>query len=229
MKRILFACALSLAAALPAAAQEPRWHEIGPFDRINIMGIAQVELTQGDKDQVQVLGDQKAKLILSEGRLMVSTDDNWKFWSRDTVQMRIQVRELTQLTISGASDVTAPHPFTAKDLRVSISGQGKVQMPSLTAQQLRFNVSGAGDGNFGGEVKDLQINLAGKGRVLADKLKAEMGAVTISGIGNADVWVTRELKLTVSGIGTVNYWGQPLLNRKTSGIATVNGMGEKKP
>lgn len=205
---------------------------LGPFDRVNVSGMARVQLVQGERDEVTVVGDDAARrnvqLRVAGGRLTVSTHEGWKFWNREAVQVLVQVREITQLVISGASDIIAPRGIRADELRVHISGRGMVRLQDLQARVLRFDISGAGDGDVAGQVDELLLRVSGKGSLQADKLKARQGSVQISGIGSADVWVTDELRVGVSGIGTVSYWGQPALQRSSSGILELQPRGDKR-
>jgi hypothetical protein len=231
-RRLLLLAAVALASC---AHGQPTQQTLapGPFDRVSISGNARVELTQGPRDEITVVGDDniRAKVRLrvsSSGRLDITTEDDWKFWNREAVLLKLQMREITRLTISGASDITARGPIRAENLRVDISGKGEVSFAQLNARQLRFNISGAGEGEIGGgAVEEFHLAVAGKGKVAADKMKATQATVSISGVGQADVWVTDDLRVAVSGVGTVNYWGSPKLRQDISAIASVNSKGAK--
>jgi hypothetical protein len=225
----IFVVALALAGTLHA--QEGRTYAPGPFDHLELAGAAYVELTQGDKDEVFVSGNAAAQegvqLKLSNGRLQVRTEGAWKFWNNEPVRLKVQMRAITGLDISGASEVVAAKALKLKELQIRISGQGTVRMSDITAQALRFDVAGSGTGELAGRVTALQVRVAGRGKVAAENLKTRMADISISGIGNADVWVTEVLGIKVSGLGTVNYWGKPEVRRATSGMADVNPKGEK--
>lgn len=220
-----------LATAVLAQAQEARTTAPGPFDRIDIGGIARVELQQADRDEVTVVGDEEVQraveLTVSDGLLRIRHGDSWRFWNRDAVQVRVRMRELTQLTISGASDVHAPRTLRLDSLSLRISGQGLARLDDLQANRLRFDVSGAGDAMMAGQVQELRVSVSGKSRVQAERLKAARAHLSISGLCTADVWVTDELRASVSGIGTINYWGQPKVQRSSSGLANINPRGER--
>ncbi|MBC5764606.1 head GIN domain-containing protein [Ramlibacter albus] len=233
MKRRLLLLLAALSAAAAHAQPSQQTLTPGPFDRLSISGNARVDLTQGPRDEVTIVGEDgvraKVQLHLSKsGRLDISTEDDWKFWNREPVQLRVQMREISRLTISGASDIAARGPIRADNLRVDISGAGEVKLAQVNAKQLRFNISGAGEGVLGGgAVDELQLHMSGKGKVTADKMKAVQGTVVISGVGNADVWVTDDLRVVVSGVGQVNYWGQPKIRQEISAIGSVNAKGNK--
>lgn len=233
MKILLMSAAVAMAAlSAGARAQESKVFDLGRFDRIEVSGVARVDLSQGDKDQVTVMGGGETprglQMEVAGGELRLHTTDSWKFWSREPVQVAVQVRELKRIGISGASEVRAPRAIKTEQLSISISGEGNVRMADITAGTLRFDISGAGDGDLAGHVGELRLSVSGKGKLQADRLRADSASVAISGIGNAEVWAVEQLRVSVSGIGTVNYWGSPQVKRASSGMATINAMGERK-
>jgi hypothetical protein len=212
--------------AIPVLAQV---QAPAPFDRIILSGAVELRLKQGDRDEVSVPGEPDAvEVRVSGGTLVIDNTDSWRFWNKSRPKVDVQVRDLHRLIISGASDAYVAGPLKAASLSVEISGSGLVRFDALDAQELRFNISGAGDGQLAGRVGDLRLAVAGKGKVQADRLRAARAVVNIAGVGNAQVWVTENLKVGISGAGTVDYWGQPQLSRSVSGLGTINSRGDKK-
>ncbi|RQO60436.1 hypothetical protein DBR47_08730 [Paucibacter sp. KBW04] len=211
---------------------EGQLYSPGPFDRLQVEGLSQVKLSQGDKDQVFIVGDPElqktVQLQLVNKQLRIEPSGGWKFWNNARLQMEITLRDLKQLTLAGASDVHAPGPLKLNGLTVRISGAGQVRLDDLTAERLDFNVSGAGDGQLRGQVAQLNLGISGKGKLLAEQLRAGRAQVNISGIGNAQLWVVEDLAVHISGVGSVEYWGQPQITRQTSGLATIKALGEKR-
>eukprot|EP01137_Pigoraptor_chileana_P032575 Opistho-2@22149 len=159
-----------------AQAPEGRLYAPGAFDRLDVAGAAQVRLSQGEHDQVFVIGDagvqRNLQLELRGSRLLIRSTDSWKFWNSARVQVEVQMRQLNQLILSGASDLHAAGPIKAEKLSVSISGAGLVRLDDLNAGQLRFDISGAGDGKLAGQVGELSLSVSGKGKLLAEELRA---------------------------------------------------------
>jgi hypothetical protein len=213
-------------------ATEGQLYTPGDFERLEVAGAAHVRLLQGDRDQVFIAGGpevQKAvEVDLRRDRLVIRPAGGWKFWSPSRLQIDVLMRQINQLVISGNSELRAPGPVRADRLAVHISGAGQVRFDELQAEQLRFIVSGAGDGQLRGQVRELQLQVSGKGKLQAEQLRATRAAVVISGIGNANLWVSDDLQINVSGIGTIDYWGQPEVHRHTSGFATIKALGEKR-
>ena len=228
--------ALMLAWPLLGLAQSPpqpegRTYAPGRFDRIELAGIAQVRLTQGERDQVFVVGDSQVQdsvdVSLSGNRLVIRPQGGWKFWTGPRLQVDIQVRRLHQLVLSGASDLIAQGPVQTDQLLINISGSGLARFDDLQAERLSFVISGAGEGRLRGRVRELQLSVSGKGKLGAGDLRAERALVTVSGVAHATLWATEALRVQASGVGMVEYWGQPEVQRSASGIARLTPLGNK--
>lgn len=221
-------------AARPAPPAEPgRVYAPGSFDRLELSGAARVTLVQGDREQAFVMGDAEAQkgveVDLVDRLLIIRPAGGWKFWHSSKPQVQVEVRDLRQIIISGASDVTAPGPLRADRLKLNISGAGNVRLDQLQVRQLTFAISGAGDGQLGGRVDDMALQISGKGKVIADRMQTQRARVSVSGLGNVVLWVTDDLNAHISGIGSVDYFGNPSVQRSVSGMGNITARGEKKP
>lgn len=229
------------APAQPAAAQPPapplppgpgKVYAPGEFDRLELAGAARVVLVQGERDQAFVAGDAEAQkgveVELLDRMLVIRPGGGWKFWHSGKLFVQVEVRQLRQLSVSGASDVHAPGLLRTDQLKLTISGAGSVRLDQVQARQLTFGISGAGDGQLGGRVDELALQISGKGKVVADRLQAQKARVNVSGLGNVVLWVTDDLAAHISGIGTVDYFGNPSVQRSVSGMGTISGRGEKR-
>lgn len=204
----------------------------GDFDRLELAGAARVLLVQGERDQAFIAGDaevqKEVEVTLADRRLVIRPTGGWKFWHSSKLFVQVEMRELRQLSVSGASDVHAPGPLQADRLRLSISGAGIARLDQLQARQLVFAVSGAGDGYLGGRVDELALQISGKGKIVADRLQAQRARVSVSGIGNVVLWVTDDLSAHISGIGSVDYYGNPSVQRSVSGMGSITAKGDKR-
>lgn len=229
-----------LAQAQPVAPPAPpalpampgRIYAPGPFDRLELAGAARVLLVQGERDQAFVAGDAEVQksvdVALADGQLVIRPSGGWKFWHSHKLFVQVEMRELKALSLSGASDVHAPGPLRTEQLRLHISGAGLARLDQLQARQLSFVISGAGDGQLGGQVDELSLQISGKGKVLAERLLARRARVGVSGIGNVLLSVSDELAASISGIGSVDYFGHPAVQRSVSGMGSINSRGELK-
>jgi len=223
--------ALLAAPALHAQGGEGRRLAPGPFDAIEIGGAAEVRLQQGAVDELLVEGGERDRerieATVHNGTLRIDSSGSWQFWNSRRAQLTVTVRQLSRLTISGAATVTAPAPFKAGRLAVSISGSGLARFDQLDAQRLVFGASGAGDADVAGRVDELSIAISGRSEFRGENLAARDARVSIAGIGDVKVWATEALSMSVSGVGRIEYWGAPSVRRSASGVATVVDRGPK--
>lgn len=204
----------------------------GAFDKLELAGAARVVVVQGDRDQAFIAGDEEmqknVEVELADRQLIIRPSGGWKIWRSGKLFVQVEMRELRQLSVSGASDVQAPGPIRSDQLKLSISGAGNVRLDQLQAKQLTFTISGAGDGQLCGRVDDLALQISGKGKVMAERLLAQRARVNVSGLGNVVLWVNEDLAAHISGIGSVDYFGNPSVQRSVSGMGSISARGEKR-
>ena len=116
----------------------------------------------------------------------------------------ISVKELTHVTLSGASILDAK---------------------KLAGKEFQLKVSGASRCTLDGAVDALTIAVSGAGKVKADELKARKVKVIASGACRASVFASEALDVSLSGAGKVTYLGDP--KKVTQNISGV-GKLEKK-
>jgi Putative auto-transporter adhesin, head GIN domain len=231
-----FVVALLLSATVLQAQTPPtgpRPQTPGPFDAIEISGAADVRFTQGEVDQITVEGDddvqQAVSLSVNNNRLTVNHSGSWKFWNaKRRAVLHITARELKRVTISGMADFSASDVVQVGKLTVDISGAGQARFDQLRGEELRFVVSGSGDGRVAGQVNKLDLSISGRSDFVGDNLLTQNARVAVSGVGNAKVWVMQDLSLSISGIGTIDHWGGANVKRSVSGIGKVNDRGPKR-
>jgi len=218
--------------APPGSAPEGRLLTPGAFDRVEIDGAGQVRLVQGDRDEVLVNGDERARagvdVELSGRTLHLDLPGGWKFWDAGKAQVEVRLRRLTKLTMSGAGDVYAVGTFTGPQLGVDVAGSGVVKFDDLRVDKLAFSISGSGEGQIAGRTDHLGLSVSGRGKVVAPQFQIGTASVSISGVGNADLWVTDELKVDISGAGHVRYAGSPKVRQSISGLGSVDANGDKR-
>jgi hypothetical protein len=230
---LLFSLALGLMVVRAQAQPAPvgRVYAPGPFERIEVDGTARIRITQGERDQVFVAGDDAAQqgveVDVVNGHLRIRTAGGWKFWREDRPAIEVQVRQLSHVMLSGAGELQAPGPIRGDQLVIGISGSGSVRFDELAVRQLQFDISGAGDGQLAGRVEQLGLNVSGRGKLVADQLRAARARVAISGVANAELWVTDDLQLAISGAGKIDFWGHPVVRRSVSGMGNVTARGDK--
>jgi hypothetical protein len=162
-----------------------------------------------------------------EEGLEITTDDN--LLPLYTTEVRngtlyIEVAEGKRLTWSwsGNGPRITRIKVTVRDLRkLTISGAARVKATTLDTDSLSITISGAASGSFAGRSDDLSITLSGSGSLDAADLRAKRATIVVSGAGDVTVNANEELDARVSGVGTIWYVGSPKLRSKVSGVGSV--------
>jgi len=205
--------------------------QITGFDAIELNGIGNVVIRQGEKESLQVAADDNLlKYIGSDvnGRtLMLEIQEGVHLVPSDSIKYLVTVKSLNQILIDGAGKIEVS-PLTAGNLKISINGDGIVNFDDVLADVLAVDISGLGEVNAAGEVNTLYVNLSGSGKIQVSEMRARMGTFDVSGSGEISAWVTDVLTVDISGSGMMDYYGSPVVNATISGSGNVRALGQKQ-
>jgi hypothetical protein len=206
---------------------------VSDFTGIDMGTFGEVIITQGNSESLTIKGSDNivplVKTTVKNGVLVLSMEHGVDFTginSNNVLTFTITVKDLNDLTVSGAGKVTMD-TLSTKDMAIVMSGAGDINLGALKADSLNVNISGVGPVETAGEATTAIINISGAGSFKAPDLKVQKAEVNISGIGGAEVWVTDELTGTISGGGSVKYYGDPQTNTTTSGVGNFEPLGSK--
>ena len=232
----LIAAVGAFAIALPASgasagdtvvAEAP---PVGPFDRVEVSGHANVVLVQGDREAVTVEASPKVgarvRVRSHDGRLRIDTRDDEEpglllFGSGGRPPtVTVYFRQLKLLRIGGAVKVTAD-ALRADRLRIDAAGATTFEVGALDANALRFEGSGASKSEVAGTAAEQHVSISGAGVYRAAKLLSQSVKINVSGAARAIVHAERKLDATASGAGAVEYSGDPAVAQQLSGAGKI--------
>lgn len=178
--------------------------EVGAFTMIDVSGVGEVAITQGDADGLTVTTDDNLQaIVLGEVRddtLYLGIKANQGFSDATRVTFTVTVKNLTALTLSGA---------------------GTVSVRDLSGEQLAVDHSGAGKVSIAGTVTEQRVTLSGAGSYDGAALISERATVDLSGLGSVVVNASERLDATISGAGSIAYIGSPELHQQVSGVGSI--------
>lgn len=178
--------------------------DVRGFSRIKIDCAFDLEITIGDwKPMELVFDDNLLEYVETEvtGRtLRLDCSEDLDF--DESCLIRIQMPELTEVTIDGAGDVS---------------------IKNFQGDSFEYNLNGAGNLDIAGEAKELAINLNGAGHIDARRLQATEVDVDLAGAGSVDVYAEESFRGSVSGVGNITYYGDPEhVRERVSGIGSID-------
>lgn len=227
-----------------AHAFQRETRDLPPFTKISLSVTADVYLTQGAIQKVDVEGNEEDldDLVLEvEGnKLIIKSKNhgkifgNWSSW--DDVNIYITIPTIEGITVAGSGSITGRSKIIAEDLDLSISGSGNIELDieaedvdaditgsgdmdlKVQTHQLNCRITGSGDIEVGGTGKSIGLKITGSGDIDASGFEAEECIATITGSGSCEVHATRRIDANISGSGDIRYKGNPdHVNSRTSG------------
>jgi putative autotransporter adhesin-like protein len=195
---------------------------LSDFSKIKLKVSADVYVTQGDFQKVEVKGQQN---IIHQLDLDVN-GETWEIEFDDCVRnyndlkIYITIPEIKELNISGSGMIYGENDFAVGDLRLRISGSGDIDL-IVDANDIDSKISGSGKIKLGGTTNRFKLAISGSGDYRTFDLGSEDGEIEISGSGDAEVNVSDELDIDISGSGDVYYKGAPALRIDISGSGNV--------
>ena len=231
MRRFSFTLIFLLAVGLSAIAQNRETREVRDFDEITMRIGGKVLVTQGDKNEVILEGNEelleRIETEVRGGRLIIKSKrkrDNWRWWSssgrnRSRLTVYITVKELKGVYISGSGDIISQNTITTNGFTASIAGSGDIEM-DLEAEYVEAKISGSGNIKLQGKSDRVRLSISGSGKYMAEKLLVGDYYMSISGSGRGSINVEGDLDVRISGSGKVYYMGRP-----TSVNSSVSGSG----
>jgi len=219
--KILGLAFLTSLSFLTAEAQQVR--TVGDFTGIKAGDAFNIKITQSDANSVKVSAPESVqaqiKTEVKEGILVISTEGNIK--DVDDIEIVISIKSLTNLDVSGASDIKSENQLTCDKLNIITNGAGDIHL-DLKANELKTDISGAGDVTLKGSTQLLDATVSGAGNLKASNLEANKIKAKVSGAGDAKVNAIQSIDADVSGAGSIIYKGNPVdRNVNISGAGSV--------
>jgi hypothetical protein len=182
------------------------------FSKIIINGKATVLLKQGETSKYEY-SDERVRPDVKNEKLVINGGPG---------TITVTVKELSQIEIPGDGTIIAEEKMTANNLKIDISGSGKITFHDLQAGELKSNISGIAKLKLSGESKKAEFNISGSGNADAISFKTPVLITNISGAGKITMDVTDELEANISGSGSVKYVNTPAkITRSISGIGKI--------
>jgi hypothetical protein len=175
------------------------------FTAIVVSGSANLEIEQTGEESLELTIDDNLLPLFTtdvrDGTLFIGTAEGKRLtWNGKGPRIKVTVRELRKLKVSGAVSVKAT----------------KLDTDSLT-----IAISGAGSASMAGRSNNLSISVSGAGSLDAVDLQAKRATIIVSGAGDVAVNASDELDVRVSGAGNIWYVGSPKLQSRISGAGSI--------
>lgn len=208
MKHLLAAATIALLASGAALAHEDDYdkkqkrdvvidHDLSGFTAIDISGVYELKVTQGDRFSVQTRSTKKEadrmEIRVRNNTLYLETDNEkgsrgWGGSNNNGVEVIITMPQLEELDVAGivSGEVSA---FSGGDVDIDVSG--------ISSVSLR------------GTCDTLTVDLAGMGELDARELKCRHVEADMGGMGEMSVYASESIEADAEGMGSIEVYGDP--------------------
>lgn len=229
---IPFLLVVAVAVSACSGVTRTETREVSGFNAVSVSSFGELQIRQGEVESltIEAPSDYLRYLETSvvNGTLNISTRRGFVGAPVRRVVYTLTVKDLKDLSFSGAGTVKVMGELKSDDLRLNLSGAGSIEIDSLAADSLTVNFSSAGAIVVAGKVNKQSVTMSGVGSYEAGDLESGSAEVVLTGAGSAVVWAKDTLKVTVSGVGSVGYYGNPQVTQNISGLGSVNSKGEHR-
>lgn len=197
-------------------------------DEVAMFGPDDVRLRRGDKLEITVDGDEKAKealrFTLSDGTLGIARTD----WSKDNGRAVITVTMPlpAKLVMAGSGTITS-EGLSGDKVEVTVAGSGTIDAGAIAAENLSVNVAGSGSLKGAGTAKKLSLTVAGSGDAQLDGLSVGEANVDVAGSGKTAFASDGTVRANIVGSGEVRVKGRATCKVNTVGsgqLVCENGV-----
>lgn len=225
MKRLVAIFSLSCLFALGAFAQQSRTTDLQAFTHLELEGVFEVELVQGNKNEVRVEAPAEyLDLVTVEqtgDRVEIGMENERRFKKLRDIKVTVSFTDLSRLEASIVGDIYNERPLRLSELRVETSMVGDARL-NLEVDKLVYHSSAVGNTQLAGSAREADFENSSVGNFVAGELKARRLSIENSSVGNFEAYASEEVAVENSGIGSVNVTGGAKATRlENSGIGKV--------
>jgi predicted ester cyclase len=210
----------------PAAATPGEARDVSDFSAIQLQGVGQMQIVQGDQEYLTIDAEEKVRnRIASEvrnGTLVIEPAKDFR--TDQPIIYYVGVKTLGNLSVSG-SGAAMTEALTADELILEARGTSSITIASLTATTLQATLAGSSKVSLAGTVERQDVTLQGTSVYDAGNLDSTDATISASDTAQAAVHANTTLTATASGVSKIVYSGDAAVTPSTSGVASVTQAG----
>ncbi|WP_164732277.1 head GIN domain-containing protein [Flagellimonas oceanensis] len=177
--------------------------ELNAFTSVSVTGIANVNITQGDSQTLEITADSNVmdylRTEVDNGSLSIylASGHNYK---NITVQVEVMAKGLNGVTNEGS---------------------GSIKILDVENPDFYINNKGSADISLSGTSNTLTVENEGSGRISGYSFFTDTSEIDIVGSGDVEISCSDQLHVEIDGSGNVFYKGNPTISSKIEGSGKV--------
>ena len=187
------------------------------FDQLQASGIFNLQLSQGDKEQVKIEADdnfQDLFIVKNDGsKLIIDMKDDVNIHQKkNTMKIYVTFKKLKSMDLSMVGRTISDEKLSFDELKLKNQSVGSVDL-NMSVQKLHMDNSSVGSVKLTGSADNAVIKSNSVGSIQAGEFVVQKMDIDNSGVGSAEVNATKELKVSDSFLGKVRNKGAAQVKR----------------
>ena len=200
----------------------------GTFTRIVNTCSANIELSQGDKNEIQVEADESIigdlKTTINGNTLTIEMGNARPFRTVRKLKVRITASDLQEIVLNGLGDLITLNPLHSPDLKLKINGSEDARI-IMKGGNFEASINGSGDVSVKDVRGSLSLDIHGSGDFTGQNLQLDNAVIACHGSGNTKLeGKAATLKINSFASGDVNTMEMPA----EKALLEVRGSGDVK-
>ena len=189
---------------------------VGSFDELDVKGIFNVLLTQGNKESVKIEAEDNLQDLFEvkteDSRLMINMKKDAHFNSKKKMKVYVTFKSLKSMDLKTVGNVSSEENLRFDDLKISNKSVGSVDL-KMTAKNIDIDNKSVGNVKLNGNAENALIKNKGVGSMMASDFVVQKMDIDNSGVGSAVVNAEQELKVKDTFLGKVTNKGKATARR----------------
>ena len=210
MKRTIATFILLAGFSLTVLAQNTETRSLDDFNAVGIGEAIKLVLVQGNKNEAKItahnvdLDDIETRVSGDKLKIELSGNN----YRNIEVEITLTYKNLAELSVSSAANVTTKGPIRSKEHEISVSSAGYARL-EVDAQEIEVSVSSSGELVLEGKASSQRAGVSSAGEYMGYDLDCEETYVRASSAGSARVSASKKIDAKASSAGSVKYKGNP--------------------
>ena len=209
-------------------AQSSETRNVSSFSELEIGGVFNVYLSQGNKEEVKIEApaEYMDRIITKNdgNRLVLKLDKKWSTKNMKKISIYVTFKNLEALENGGVGNLKSDGTLTFDNLYFKNSAVGNTDL-SLEAKSIDAKFSSVGNITLSGNVNDMTIKNTSVGSLKASNLKVGKLDIENRAVGSTEIYAEQELSIDNESVGSLRYKGNATIKKlNSSGIGKVKKM-----
>jgi hypothetical protein len=210
MKRSITTFLFAFAIISNLFAQNTDTRDIDSFSAIGVGEAIKLILVPGNKNEAKIVAHNvdldEIETRVSGSKLKIELSGN--HYRNIEVEITLTYKNIEELSVSSAANVTTKGAIKADDLEISVSSAGYAKL-EVEAVNLDVSVSSSGDLVVEGKATSQRVGVSSAGEYKGYDLSCDDTYVKASSAGSARVTANKKIDANASSAGSVKYKGSP--------------------